>query len=41
MEWNDIACGLSGIIYGIELREGKDQPKERANHFTDLKGKVS
>ena len=40
MEWNDIACGLSGIIFGIELRGGKDKPEERANDPTNEKGKV-
>ena len=27
-EYNMIACGLSGILYGMELVEGKDKPKE-------------
>ena len=27
-EYHTIACGLSGILYGMELVEGKDKPKE-------------
>ena len=41
MEYNDIGCGLCNIIYGILLREGKDEPKELLKNPLDEKGKVS
>ena len=28
-EWHTICYGLSGIMYAVELREGKDAPKEK------------
>jgi Transposase IS4 len=30
-EWYSIACGISGIMFGLELVEGKDEPPERSN----------
>ena len=41
MEYNDIGDGLCGIIYGILLRESKDEPKEHSGNPLDKKGKVS
>ena len=28
-EYHSICCGLSGIMYAVELREGKDAPAQR------------
>ena len=30
-EYHSICCGLSGIMFAIELVEGKDSPKELKN----------
>ena len=30
-EYHSICCGLSGTMFGIELMEGKDTPKELRN----------
>jgi Transposase IS4 len=32
-EWHSICCGITGIMFGIELVEGKDQPKEIRRDF--------
>ena len=28
-EYHTVACGLSGILFAIELVEGKDEPRQR------------
>ena len=28
-EYHSICCGISGLIWGIEMAEGKDLPKDR------------
>ena len=33
-EYHSICCGLSGIMYAIEIVEGKDRPREKAKDFT-------
>jgi hypothetical protein len=40
-EYHSICCGLSGIMYAIELVEGKDHPKERPKADYDDKGKTA
>jgi hypothetical protein len=40
-EYHSICCGLSGIMYAIELVEGKDHPKERPKANYDDKGKTA
>jgi hypothetical protein len=36
-EYHSISCGVSGIMFAIELREGKDTPAQRpAKEFDDL-----
>ena len=40
MEWNDICCALCGIIYCMELREGKDAPENGPVDPRDAKGKT-
>lgn len=40
-EYHSICCGLSGIMFGVELVEGKDAPKERPFKFEDLGKTVS
>ena len=40
-EWHSICCGLSGVMYAIELVEGKSQPRELpAPEFEHLGGKT-
>lgn len=39
-EWHTIACGVSGILYQLELVEGKDEPTERPNPEYSLLGKT-
>jgi Transposase IS4 len=38
-EWHSICCGLSGIMYAVELVEGKDKPPNHSKEF-DEKGKT-
>jgi hypothetical protein len=38
-EWHSICCGKSGVMYAIELVEGKSEPKERKKEFSE-KGKT-
>ena len=39
-EWHSISCGVSGIMFGIELVEGKDEPKERPEkEFNQIEGR--
>ena len=40
MEYNNIGDGLCKIMFGLLLREGKDEPKELAGNPLDEKGKV-
>ena len=40
MEWNDICCAVSDILYCVELREGKDGPKDRPSDPTNEKDKT-
>jgi hypothetical protein len=40
-EWHTICCVSSGILFGMELVEGKDAPPERPAHPTDTHGKTS
>ena len=36
-EWHTIACGMSRILFAVELVEGKDQPLEQpASQFENL-----
>ena len=35
-EWHTIACGISGILYCVELVEGKDAPPEIKPDFINL-----
>lgn len=35
-EYHTIACGESGILYQMEMVEGKDQPGERRKEFDEL-----
>ena len=37
-EYHSICCGTSGIIFGIEMVEGKDHPKEIPADPTNEKG---
>lgn len=39
-EYHSICCGLSGIMFGIELVEGKDRPPQRPRDEHDEKGKT-
>ena len=36
-EYHSICCGLSGIMYGIEIVEGKDRPRERQRDENEKK----
>ena len=33
-EYHSICCGLSGVMFAIELVEGKDRPKEKKERST-------
>ena len=35
-EYHTVACGTSGILYALELVEGKDAPKEVPQEFSEL-----
>ena len=35
-EYHTIACGFSGIMYAVELWEGKDHPRELAKDTNEL-----
>ena len=37
-EYHSICCGTSGIMFGIEMVEGKDRPKEIPPDPTNEKG---
>ena len=37
-EYHSICCGLSGIMFGIEMVEGKDRPKDIPKPSTDKHG---
>jgi len=40
-EWHTICCGTSGVMYAIELVEGKDRPHEMGpKEFDDFGGKT-
>lgn len=39
-EWHTICCGVSGIMFAIELVEGKDAPPERGAPMFDEFGKT-
>jgi hypothetical protein len=39
-EYHSICCGLSGIMYTIELVEGKDEPAQKPRDETNTKGKT-
>ena len=38
-EYHSICCGKSGIMYAVEIVEGKDHPKERSDE-TNKNGKT-
>ena len=40
-EYHSICCSLSGIMYGIEIVEGKDRPRERGRDEYHEKGKTA
>ena len=40
-EYHSIACGLSGILYALELVEGKDRPSQRPNPEFQDQGKTA
>ena len=40
-EYHSISCGISTIMYGIELVEGKDEPPEKATPKFTEKGKTA
>ena len=40
-EYHTVCCGISGIMYSIELVEGKDRPKELPPKKYDEKGRTS
>ena len=35
-EWHSISCAKSGVMFAVELREGKDQPSDIPKSFNDL-----
>jgi hypothetical protein len=39
-EYHTIACGLSGVLYSLELVEGKDEPRERPRKEFEGLGKT-
>lgn len=39
-EYHSICCGLSGIMYAIEMKEGKDRPKDLPQPSFEEKGKT-
>jgi Transposase IS4 len=39
-EWHTICCGLTGILFAVELVEGKDHPKERPPEDFENLGKT-
>ncbi len=40
-EWHSLCCAINGVMYGIELVEGKDHPHQMgAKEFVNLGGKT-
>jgi Transposase IS4 len=39
-EWHSICCGISGIMYAVELVEGKDSPIGLTKEFHEMKQKT-
>ena len=37
-EYHSVCCGLSGVMYGVELVEGKDHPPENGTPEYDDRG---
>ena len=40
-EWHSICCGITGIMYAVELVEGKDEPTQRPKKYATLGKTVS
>ena len=40
-EYHSLCCGLSGIMYSIELVEGKDQPHQSSANKFEEKGRTA
>jgi hypothetical protein len=39
-EYHSVACGQSGLMWGVEMVEGKDQPKNSTKDYEDRGGKT-
>jgi Transposase IS4 len=39
-EWNSICCGISGVMFAIELVEGKDRPPNLGPYKSEEEGKT-
>jgi Transposase IS4 len=39
-EWHTMCCGLSGLLFRLDLVEGKDSPLERGTPEYQEKGKT-
>jgi hypothetical protein len=39
-EYHTIACGISGVLYSLELVQGKDEPQQRPRKEFEERGKT-